>query len=222
MARMRVRSGWKPCGRRRNEGEDGGFTLLEMLVALALLSMLLAGLFTGLWYGVRAQGSGEAAAERVEQMNALYGVLRAGLGGAVAAQDGTGDPPVFEGGPESVTFLAPMPARFGLGGLHLLRIGKDEDRFSLRWRLYREEEVTEDEAAHRRSILADHIAAIRFGYFGSLDGKERPAWHETWEGSDHLPALVRLRLAFADGASIPELVVALRAAQNPWQVMERK
>lgn len=219
---MRVRSGWKPSGRFRNEGNEDGFTLLEMLVALVLLSMLLAGLFAGLWYGVRAQGSGEAAAERLEQMSALQGVLRAGLGGAVATQDGAGNAPVFQGTSESVTFVAPLPARLGLGGLHLLRIGRNEDRLSLRWRPYREEETTGDEAAHRLSILADHVTAVRFSYFGSLDGEEPPGWHDAWEGADHLPALVRLRLAFADSASIPELVVALRALQYPWQARGRK
>jgi hypothetical protein len=65
-------------------------------------------------------------------------------------------------------------------------------------------------------MLLDHVAALRFAYFGPPRSGEAPAWVDQWTDRDRLPGLVRVAIE-RDGAAFaawPELVVAPRITAN--------
>ena len=103
-----------------------GFTLVEVLIALALLSLLMLVLVGAM----RAMGQTEERVEqRIDQADrtrVATGFLRDVLGQASArpvtrpqAQPGA----LFEATPETLAWVGVMPARHGLGGRHFMRLG---------------------------------------------------------------------------------------------------
>ena len=68
------------------------------------------------------------------------------------------------------------------------------------------------EGAEPRALLR-LAPKVQFTYFGKLRESDRPAWHEEWPSSSHLPSAIRL--AQGDDPGWPELVVPMRITA-PW------
>ena len=203
---------------------DGGFTLLELIVAMTLLGLIVALLFGGLRFGARVW---EAADQRIDESSELQVVqsfMRRRLGQAtpLALPDSRVTRRVaFEGTPESVTFAALMPAHLGLGGFYWLSFYADESsdgrRLVASWRLFQPERDAFAEAeAVEKTVLVDRISAVEFSYFGPRDRGQSPEWRDRWEEIGSLPTLVSVRVSFAgsDGRSWPGLVVAPMLNRN--------
>jgi len=105
-----------------------GFTLVEVLIALALLSLLML-VLTG---AMHSMGQTE---ERVEQRVAAADDYRATVNflrdvlGRVSARrfhsisaDTATDVPFFEAQPDALAWIGILPARYGAGGRHYMRL----------------------------------------------------------------------------------------------------
>jgi general secretion pathway protein J len=225
---------------RRFRRRDGGFTLLELLLAIVLMSLLTAMLIGGFRMITRNQEKAVAPLDRAERIANVYDFLRAQLADAQPAPPSaprTTDPAgrtarraPFDGIADGIRFVGPPAASLALGGLQMLTVGFADGRLAVRWRLYQDDafEGGEDrgvpdaagragtrEDFYRDAVLLDHVADVRFAYFGSLDPAELPVWRESWLESDRLPLLVRMTVVFDDGYRPPALLVALRLALAP-------
>ncbi|HXZ02415.1 MAG TPA: prepilin-type N-terminal cleavage/methylation domain-containing protein [Stellaceae bacterium] len=200
-----------------------GFTLVELLVAVTLFALLSVALFGGLHFGMRASEVGTARLDWSAEIAAASGFLRNQLADAQPLQKDAGDGNkvvAFDGESDSIEFVASPPAHLAPGGWHVLRLalegGREGDRLVLSWRLVRADADDTTAPSTQRSVLLERVAWVDFAYFGALSEEDAPAWHERWRDAANLPALVRLRLGFADGRQAPELLVALRAAAPVW------
>ena len=198
-------------------GEAVGFTLVQLLVAVTLLSLLSVALLAALRVGVGAERAGTARLDAEEGTALALSFIRAQLGDvrAVVEVDETGQPViVFNGTADRVAFVAPLPARVNLPGLHLIEImavrAARGSELVIRARPYRPPNILPADISEKRLILG--LAAAEFAYFGMADSNEPAAWHGEWHGMWGLPALVRLRVSDARGEAAPDLVVALRSA----------
>ncbi|WP_338115555.1 prepilin-type N-terminal cleavage/methylation domain-containing protein [Thiococcus pfennigii] len=101
-----------------------GFTLVELLIALALIALILLLLFSGLRLGSRAWEGVEGLAERGAERRVARQFLTAALLQARdAAVEFDGEPrPVFAGDAQHLEWAAPLATRVGLPGLYLLRL----------------------------------------------------------------------------------------------------
>lgn len=204
-----------------------GFTLLELLVAITLFALLSVVLFGGLRFGLRATEAGTARIDRTAEIAAAAGFLRNELADAqplekTADGDKERAEVAFTGEPGSIIFVAAPPPQLTTGGWHVLHLalepGPNGGRLVISGRLVRNDAGDDVTAAiDARSVLLEHVASVSFAFFGTPDDGDPPEWHERWEGSANLPALVRLRIGFADGSSAPELMIALRAAAPVWR-----
>ncbi|MGO8914488.1 MAG: type II secretion system protein GspJ [Stellaceae bacterium] len=200
-----------------------GFTLVELLVAVTLFALLSVVLFGGLRFGMRATEAGTARLDWSAEIAAASGFLRNQLADAQPLEKDAGDDRkvvAFDGEADSVEFVASPPAYLAAGGWHVLRLalerGSGGDRLVLSWRLVRADPDATTASAPQRSVLLERVTSIEFAYFGALALGDTPEWHDRWQDAAGLPALVRLRLGFADGRQAPELLVALRAAAPLW------
>jgi general secretion pathway protein J len=104
-----------------------------------------------------------------------------------------------------------MPAHLGIGGLYRIGLslsdGSGPRRLVMTRRLLHPD-LADDDA--ETTMLIDGVEDIEFAYFGALDEAGPSLWHDRWGESEHLPALVRMRVDFgADSRrSWPEMVVA--------------
>ncbi len=200
-----------------------GFTLVELLVALTLFAVLSVLLFGAVRFGMRATEVGTARLERAGDIAAAAGFLRNELADAQPLEKQQDDRRTiaFDGEADSVEFTALTPAYLAPGGWHVLKVAFERrdaaGRLVLSWRLVRADEGDDGPLASGRAVLLEGVKSVEFGYFGAAAEGDRPQWHERWQDAASLPALVRLRIAFADGKRAPDLLVALRAAGAVWR-----
>lgn len=188
-----------------------GFSLIEMLVSLALLGMLAMMLSEG-FGGTRrvwergAGGGGETVA-------AAQSVLRELVEHAFpwTAYQGSRPTVEFAGEPTQVGFLSVAPAADRPARLRRYGLGVAPDG-TLRLDVAAADRATT--APTGRRLLLKDVRAAEFGYFGSAPPDNSPRWRDHWQAQPQLPLLIRLRLRFADGdaRSWPELIV--RPAAN--------
>lgn len=207
--------------RPRQGSDEGGFTLLEILIAMTLLGLVMAMVFGGLRLGARAWEASDTSATNLARLEAVHGFLRRSLAASatVLASDDKGKRLIlFDGDGQRLEFATLLPSYLGIGGFHRLTlavIGEGKDRrFALKSRLYQGIGVGTDGSIVRagdgeETILMEGIAGIEFAYFGALEGNSDPGWHRDWREAAALPELIRLRVRFNDDdrRHWPELVV---------------
>lgn len=204
-----------------------GFTLLEVLLATALLAAGLALAFATLRSATAVTGRGEAMAREHERIRAVEGYLRPRLAGALpialATEPASGMPLRFIGEPQRMRFVAELPGYLGEGGpqLHDLTVASTGRALELRlgFAMVQDGEVLEGTRIHER--LAGGLRRVAFRYRGlDADGALGP-WRERWEASDRLPLQVAMHVEPAAGAPWPPLVATLMrsdgAAAASWR-----
>jgi general secretion pathway protein J len=220
---------------------DRGFTLLELMIALVLMSLIMVLLFSGLDLGRRSWQSAVQASERQSNERLAFDYLKRALGKmtneALESEDGA--EPLFAGSHNSLRWVGPTTSLAGIGGGSLFRLellGKDEEKVLVlkRW-LYHPEVLVEEPQAGRdwrkpvdrewqpadqdvapirysEHLLLRGVTRIDLGYYGSLQRGIPAQWHRQWHGSHKLPRMIRIRLHYRDRVT-PPLIVIVRAAQ---------
>lgn len=176
-----------------------GFTLLELLLALVLVSLL--GLVT---YGmlnlvIKGARHGDAATAQLQQLRIARHYLERSLGSALPQMQVPGVWPYFVGEAEEVRFLTPVPLQaHDPGGLYHLRFlsavdeeGRDclavEEIKAVTW-------LKEPDKTETRHFLLRGLTALRFTYL--VGAEEFSTWHA--DTQKILPERVRVELALAD------------------------
>jgi general secretion pathway protein J len=188
-----------------------GFTLVELLVTMTLLSLLLVVLFGGLRFGVRAWDGAQAHGVRTDELRVVQDLLRREIEQAYPATDAS-DPlhPVidFHATSDSMTFLAPTPQAAASAGRARITLLTERSGGQLQLVMRATPELaTGDEGAWSAPLLRN-IASAQFSFFnGSI-------WRSDWSEATTMPALIRIHMTFRprDGRLWPDLVVAPRIA----------
>ncbi len=126
-------------------GHAGGFTLLELVIALTLMGLILVVLFSALRLGGRIWERLDSEGERAASVNATQVLLRRTLGQArfVTRTTELKLVSLFAGDAGRLDFVAPLSTYVGAPGLHLMRLqvagSGDNQRLTLtRWLLHPE------------------------------------------------------------------------------------
>jgi general secretion pathway protein J len=202
--------------------QNAGFTLVEMLVALALIGLLAAALFGGLRFAARASDRATAATDHAAAVALTYGFLQAQLGNA-QPYPVTSDPKdqqiIFDGEPDQMDLITTAPSRLALGGFfHLHLVVADVDgqlHLVVEWRKPPRPDSASPETPLEPTALLDNLKTAAFAFFGTTDPELPDEWHDRWQGGTALPRMIRLRIEFVDGWRAPDLIVAPRLAQEP-------
>jgi prepilin-type N-terminal cleavage/methylation domain-containing protein len=159
----------------RNFAPSRGFTLLELLVALLLLSLIFLLLTSGLQFGTRAWNVGQeepnSTSEAVTVQQLLRRVLSEVRPYMIEAAPTVRRHVYFIGNQNSVRFIAPVPEHLGVGGLYEVALyltddGGSRHRLEMSWRLFRGTETSSGPQRGRQIALVDEVAQIQFAYFG--------------------------------------------------------
>ena len=201
-----------------------GFTLIEVLIALTLLSLLMLAL-TG---ALRAMGQ---TSERVEQRIEAeddYRIAQAFLRDILAqasarvsdqmAAGGAQRAVFFAGQPAALAWIGIMPARHGLGGRHYMRLalesGAGGSDLVLRYAPWSGAPTFADWTVAPAQSLVRGVQGLRLRYQHPLTGQWLPAWPpaDLPPGANvFLPSAIELAI---DGPvpTWPPIIVTLRAA----------
>ena len=200
---------------------EAGFTLLEIMVALVVLSMIMTTAFGALRLGERSWEAGLTRAGETETLRTVAGVLQRQfkqalpLSWTVDAEKTI----AFSGDHEQLRFIAPSPQHHGATGLFEYTLMVEQDasikRLVLHYRLHDPDSngFEPDSSERQRVLLVDEIKSARFSYFGAPVADDPPAWHSHWNSdAEAFPQQVSVQLEAKQGQQPwPELFLTLHA-----------
>ena len=210
---------------------QAGFTLLEVLMAIMLLALLLAGAYSGIHTSVKAMHSGERLIERIDRVRTVQGFLRHQLSRmlplAYAQTENGGF--MFEGDRTYMRFVAPMPGYLSRGGPYVqtlsLKSGQNGMRLVFSGAMLNGFDVNEEKAAERDPVvLLDHIQEGGFSYRSLDEQGQLLPWTSSWDDPSITPLMVQVQLVMQSGERVdwPTLAVPMMldsGAARPQRVM---
>jgi len=192
---------------------NGGFTLLEVLMAVMLLAVLLGGAYGGLRASANAMRAGEAAIDRTDRLRTAQEFLRRQISDIVplayAHDDKEGLNVVFEGDAQFMRFVAPMPGYLSHGGPYVqtLELARGKDGLQLLFTDTMLNGYDADKLGAKDDIepvvLLDRIASGRIFYRGLDDQGQLADWSSEWASTEITPLMVRIELTMQPGVQIP-------------------
>lgn len=196
---------------RRALASEAGFTLLEVLLATLLMTVILAALATVTAQWLPNWNRGIARVQRAERLATGLDRIVADL--SVAEQmtiNGDAKVPLFDGAELSVTFLRTSLGPSARPGLEFIRLIEKADAQGLA--LVRERAPFQPMPSDGQIRFVDQVVLIRapFRVSFAYAGSDR-TWQPTWHGQAQLPE--RIRITVRDGAS--GQVLAVSAATVP-------
>jgi general secretion pathway protein J len=197
-----------------------GFTLVELLVSLVVLSLIALIMVSGLRFVVRAVASTDSRREALEELTLGLSVLRGELERAEPLMQKVGQRQLvlFEGTPDRLRFVNVEPPYLAGPPYLTYEYAVTLDDGSYRIDLSRAPFDPEKPSLAVVGTVEPRLVlrvgqALQFSYFGKLRDGDRPAWHGEWPTSSRLPDAIRL--AQGEDPGWPDLVVAMRITA-PW------
>jgi general secretion pathway protein J len=202
------------------QDRESGFTLIEIVVSLAILTLLLSLTPAAVRVG-RQAWQAEAQLERSAAIASAENTIRRAIAGAIpikhSAERGGGGIQ-FEGVGDRIDFVAPAPSSLDSGGLLIHRIatqprngGPGQDLI-LRTTPF----ANATDAATAMTVLVEDIEAFQVRYFGHTAVGGDRAWSDSWNGRGNLPLLISVSYSLAGYTAPPEpIVVAPRMSTSP-------
>jgi len=195
--------------------QDAGFTLVELLVSLAIISVLSGMVLAGVQLGfqtaaqARVRGAGNAAviaAQTVlrDRIEALVPNTRFEFTRRIA--DVRGDAARF-------SFLAPAAPADRPASLTRYRLARSEEGqlvlFALADTTAGVDPYAPGTAGWTPQVLLTNVERLEIAYFGTLPGDSTRDWRSRWIERGNPPELVRVRVTFFDGdrRQWPDLVI---------------
>ena len=175
----------------RKSTESTGFTLLELMIALGLTSLLSLVAYSALSLSLKAMQHGQAAAEQVQELRVAQTILARSLSSAISGS--LDQRHYFIGNAGEMRFFTPVPLEaHTMGGIYHWRVltGADESG-QLVMAVEQTKNVNwfrDPEGVEVRQIIMGNLASLRFTY-GQGD-KE----YETWDAvkARSLPDWIRV------------------------------
>lgn len=217
-----------------------GFTLLELLLAIVLMSFIVSSIMGGIHLGRRAWEASRAS-EMLDESESATRALTALLGRAFALSDEQQAPnasgqraPSLVGAANRVLFIALSEGGAQWGGLIATEIGIDNGpegaNLAVWTKPWQPKDGPPDRGSMRRTVVLRDVASLKLSYFGSLpvtanaaslaappavgapQSAPPPVWGDSWEDSTNTPLLVSIRIAVNRGGRVIETAatVALR------------
>ncbi|THD60622.1 type II secretion system protein J [Phenylobacterium sp.] len=193
---------------------DAGFTLVEMLVSLALMGLAAVMLLEGLQSAQRLWAGEASRTARGETIEAVQAGLRARLEHLrpVTHFDGSASFADVDGGDRELVFVAPPADAERPSAARRYRLALN-DRGDL---LLGSTDVGAEAdpngvpgGAYRDQVMLRDVQALSISYYGPGGGGGAPQWWSDWKHREAPPDLVKIKaeLKAGDRRVWPELIV---------------
>lgn len=195
-----------------------GFTLIEVLVVMSLLSLLMLAMGSALRTTAQTEERVDQRLQRADEMRVATDFLRSILGRVSAVKvpgpvASGANQFVFSGDKNEMTWVGIMPARYGAGGRYQFRLAVEAlpagRALMLRFTPWVDDVATLDWSQSETYALVADVAELALQYEDA--NVEPPQWTSRWSVPDRLPQRVTMSLSTLRGPW-PDLVIALRIA----------
>ena len=188
-----------------------GFTLLEVLIAATLMSIMMVLLFGSLRIGATSWDNGEKRLDRTSQLLVVQSFLRRHLSAAIPWR--VGDPvrvdAQFLGTRNSLDYVGFLPAQIKSGLYRFsLFLEVRGGQKSLKLAVRALDASAENEKLEDLELLRD-VEDVRFAYLSPMSSEAQPMWVEEWT-EDQIPTAVSVRVQLREEEPWPAILVAPR------------
>lgn len=205
-----------------------GFTLMEVLLATALLGIMMVLLTGSLRIGATSWEAGEERLAKASRLFIVESFLRRHIGTLlpVTSVNSQGEmEPSFRGTADMLSYVAPLPDQLEGGGLYRFQLyvsGQDEHR-ALRIAIIPYSSGPSQNQGQSLSepkpvddlALVEPLEHVKFAYFGPVNDAANPSptgmpvgkWVQEWR-EYQLPTLIRIEIAREGEDPWPELLIA--------------
>jgi general secretion pathway protein J len=203
---------------------QSGFTLIEIVLAMVLLSVMMLLLYSGLSFALRSWDVGDAHGRRTADRRIGENFLRRELTEVFPMRwkDPTAVKLAFSGEANRLRFVSTRPVGIALGGLALVSVEVEGEARSGGRHLVMRRAMPDDEArdfgpldqAEKPTVVIAGVDSVTFGYFGAENDFGEPKWMDTWPYPNRIPQMVRMRVKSDDGTLLPELVAKVMLGEE--------
>lgn len=201
-----------------------GFTLLEIMVAMVVLTLIVTTAFGALRLGERSWESGLVHSAKTENLRTVSGVLKRLVNQAIPLswKQNTKTILAFDGAAETLRFIGPSPQHQGATGLFEYTLALEPHAGAYRLMMYYRVHnpdiagFAEQGSESEHVELATDLESSNFRYFGSPDDKSPPEWHSQWNNdAEGFPLMVHAELrARAQRDQWPDLYLAFNSVDD--------
>ena len=189
-----------------------GFTLIEVLAAVAVLSLVMVLLGQGLQFGLLSWSRQNSALAGVGDLDATDRLLRR-LVGQIDPGGLYGTSAQFQGSSHALRFTSTLPRPLdGLASREAdLLLEAGHDGLELAWRPHVRRLISQQTPPQTRQPILPGVVRLDLAYAGA-DG----VWRGSWDNGT-LPRLIRVHLVFASDQPRhwPDLMLA--PMRDPWR-----
>lgn len=191
-----------------------GFTLVEMLISVALLSLVMLALGAALRSAALSEVRVDQRLAESDEFRSANAFLRSILGRVsirrvpgVVSTDGS--KVHFDGKPDRMVWVGVMPARNGTGGRHFFTLGVEQTDSGLRGLVVRyvpwtDRQELPDWATSEARVLASNVEGLGIRYESATG-----TWDSQWRDRDTAPRRIVLAIGTA-ALAWPDISIALR------------
>ena len=195
-------------------GQQTGFTLLELIVVVAVLGLLIIGLTQGVRAGLTLWDAQSRRIGETAELDAAARVLRTLLSGmtpspAAGFVAGGASSPETKGTADSFSFVGDLPTGLGTTRRADVTLTLSQRRLVLRWTPHRHELSISPAPEPTETELVRSVDRLELSYWGSPSSDQAAGWRTQWDGPA-IPELIRVRLMLGadERRRFPDLIVA--------------
>ncbi len=207
----------------------GGFTLLELIVAIALMDVIAVALYSSMYAGFKAKRASQSALRPFQSVAPTFEFIRQDLASAVQPDGilagvftGEDDPGIEDRDTDTLSFCTAgyLPVDDEISS-NIVRIGYELDTDSRRDEIVLKRMITRNllsptETDPDEEIICRNIAGLDAAYYDGTD------WLERWDSSEQsgqLPRGVKITLTFFDEDNTDGIDDGLRSFTRIFRLM---
>jgi general secretion pathway protein J len=202
---------------KRGPAQQGGFTLLEILLVLTLMGVLMALVGGALLGANRAVLKAQRYTLSLDEMRAAQRFLRSSIGQALpldSSEDDSESSGFFVGSAQRLQFVSTLPGELGGGiQLHTLELSGPEGKRDLQV-AFAQVQSTADGTTSTPwgdpQVLVHDVQSLQLSYRGVSPKGEPTGWVSDWPWPTRLPRAVRIDARVNGPVQWLSEVVALR------------
>jgi prepilin-type N-terminal cleavage/methylation domain-containing protein len=171
-----------------------GFTLLELMLSVTLLSFVALIIGSGFHLGIKAWEKGEAETLETQRLRILSGLISQQLKSVYPYKTKTEDEDdefvIFEGDENSLLFATTHVAPSS-GGFRWVRYAYDDGKLTFTEGILPDKKFL-DKIDEDEEVIDSDIGEVKFEYLPAPDEE----WQESWDLGEGIPVAVRVKVAY--------------------------
>ena len=195
--------------------KNKGFTLLEVMLAMTLLSIMVVLLFSSLKIGAESWNKGESKIAEVNEKAVVYQFFKRHLPSIRPLWNDFSEDErsySFKGERDTFQFVSVFPVSAARKGLQLFEVVPDKSEKGVIKVIVSPfyPTIEDQQWEPEEVVLLENVEEFEVSYFGKDDSNSEAVWLDSWQEKEYLPTLLKIKIVLEDHGYWPEMIFALK------------